>query len=159
MGGRKGRVDVAAAGRVMFSTVSEPPFAMSSRPDGRPACFLSFINEAGVAGSLVIGNKGADCDPCCCAARYGDFPAEADRGVAGGGIRASDNGSGDIDSASELSWMYKPPCWKFLLALFFELCASWMISATSFAGMTVLLRLACGFIAGDWRTVRVGFRN
>jgi len=36
---------------------------------------------------------------------YGDLLADPDLGVAGGGIRASDNGSGEIDSASELSWL------------------------------------------------------
>ena len=147
IGGSRGLVDVAASGSVMSSTTSDPPPAMCSSLRGRPACFLSFIKEAGVAGSFVIGNRGTDVDPICCAVRYGDFPAEADLGVAGGGIRASDKGSGDIDSASELSWLYaadNTPAREV-----FRFCASWIISATSFGGMTVLFRLDCGFIAGD----------
>ena len=112
MGGRDGRVEVifvTGAGRVMSSTTSPSASARSSdAPLGsvsplRLACFRSFISEAGVAGALSIGRRGADLDPAAIALRHGDLPAEVGRGVAGGGMRASDNGSGEIDSASELS--------------------------------------------------------
>lgn len=79
-------------------------------------------------------------------------------------MRASDRGSGEIDSASELSCACDPvnaPCKWTLFGFVFEVWASSMTSATSFGGITVLvgsLRLDCGFIAGDCRTVLVGFR-
>ena len=52
---------------------------------------------------------GADWDPGCFALRYGDLLEELDLGVAGGGIKMSDRGSGDIDPASELSLLYGRP--------------------------------------------------
>lgn len=70
-----------------------------------PACFRIFINDAGVAGSLSMASMGADWEPACFAARYGDLPADVDLGVAGGGINISDKGSGDTESASELFWL------------------------------------------------------
>lgn len=50
------------------------------------------------------------------AASGGDLLAEAEWGVTGGGISISDRGSGDIDSASELSKLMVPrglaiACW------------------------------------------------
>ena len=62
-----------------------------------------FISEAGVAASPLMATIGADWDPGCVALRYGDLLEELDLGVAGGGIKMSDRGSGDIDPASELS--------------------------------------------------------
>lgn len=87
----------------MSSWTSDPSTLMLPCLGRRPVGFRSFIREAGVAGSLLMGSSGADLDPTCWAVRYGDLPAVADFGVAGGGIRASDNASGEIDSASELS--------------------------------------------------------
>ena len=62
-----------------------------------------FINDAGVAGSPFASCKGAAWRPFCLALRYGDLLAEVDLGVAGGGIRISDNGSGETESGPELS--------------------------------------------------------
>lgn len=70
-----------------------------------PACLRIFINDAGVAGSLLAASSGADLEPFSFPVKYGDFPAEPGLGVAGGGIRASDKDSGETDSASELSWL------------------------------------------------------
>jgi len=103
IGGKLGFVDIAAAGWIMFDWISCPPPSTLPCFGVRPYGFLSFIRDAGVAGSLLMASSGADLDPTCCAVRYGDLPAVAEFGVAGGGIRASDNGSGEIDSASELS--------------------------------------------------------
>ena len=69
--------------------------------------FRIFIKEAGVAGASLAAIAGLDC--CCAppllAVRYGDLLAELDLGVAGGGIKISDRGSGDTESAPELSWL------------------------------------------------------
>ena len=66
-------------------------------------CFSILIKDAGVAGSLVIAGVEAGKYPARFACRYGDLPADPGLGVAGGGIKISERGSGDIDSASELS--------------------------------------------------------
>lgn len=68
-----------------------------------PACLRIFINDAGVAGSPLVSCKEAGWFPFCLALRYGDLLAELDLGVAGGGIRISDNGSGETESCPELS--------------------------------------------------------
>ena len=108
----------AGSGKTMSSIIcsmsASAIFACSFRLDGRcgpfaplPACFRIFINDAGVAGALSNIGKGAGTgwDPGCFAAKCGDLLAGVDLGVAGGGIKISDKGSGDIDSASELSWL------------------------------------------------------
>ena len=106
----------ASSGKAMSSMIcsisASAILACSFKLDGRcgplaplPACFRIFIKDAGVAGALsILGvGAGADCEAPCFAARYGDLLAGVDLGVAGGGISISDKGSGDIDSASELS--------------------------------------------------------
>lgn len=82
--------------------------------------------------------------------------------MAGGGINISDKGSGEIDPASELSWLCDKlklvPFADFLLVRVFDDCASSMTPETSFAGMAVLVEcffLLWGFIEGDCRTVRL----
>lgn len=162
IGGKFGLVDLTASDRIMSTWSCDSSLIMLPCFGGRPVSFLSFIKDAGVAGSLLMASSGADLDPIRWAARYGDLPAVADLGVAGGGIRASDNGSGDIDSASELSGLDgtgQTPACGVLAPGVLVFRASWIISATSFGGMTILFLLDCGFIAGDERTVRVGFRN
>ena len=57
----------------------------------------------GVAGSSAAVGTVALWFSGCFAVKYGDRLAGFDFGVAGGGIRISDKGSGDMDSASELS--------------------------------------------------------
>ena len=109
-------VAFAGSGKAISSIISSMSasavFACSFRLDGRcgplvplPACFRIFIKDAGVAGALSrLGvGAGAAWDPVCLAARYGDRLADVDLGVAGGGMSISDKGSGEIDSASELS--------------------------------------------------------
>lgn len=98
----------AESGAMMASIVcsssdsSRDVCSLRAEPAGFPAPLRSLINDAGVAGLLSMGGIGAECDPGL-ATICGDLLAEADFGVAGGGIRTSDSGSGDIDSASELS--------------------------------------------------------
>ncbi len=103
-----------AISSIICSISTSAILACSFRLDGRcgpfptlPACFRIFINDAGVAGSLPIVGVGAGAGPVpgCFAARYGDLLADVDLGVAGGGINISDKDSGDIDSASEVSWL------------------------------------------------------
>ena len=57
------------------------------------------------ASSAAIAGLGCWCPLAILAVRYGDLLAEIDLGVAGGGIKISDKGSGDTDSAPELSWL------------------------------------------------------
>ena len=78
-----------------------------------------------------------------CAAKRGERAVDRDRGVAGGGISASERGSGDTESASELE-------------TFLAFCASLKISWTSLEDTTPL---ACflfgrGFMAGECLIVR-----
>lgn len=117
-----------------------------------------------MTGLLSLGGMGADCDPGF-ATIWGDLLAEADFGVAGGGIRISDKDSGETDSASELSWLMAMGnfctgrCGTFVERLAFP--ASSMISETLFDGMLVLdscFFLVWGFIEGDCRTVRERLR-
>lgn len=70
-----------------------------------PFCFLIFINDAGVAGWLPEAEGASFATSACLPDRCGDLPEISDLGVAGGGIKISDKGSGDIDSAPELSCM------------------------------------------------------
>ena len=56
--------------------------------------------------SLAIETISPLLGPFCFASRYGDLLAEPDLGVAGGGISTSERGSGDTESAPELSWPY-----------------------------------------------------
>ncbi len=145
----------AGSGKAMSSIIcsmsASAILACSFRLDGRcgpftplPASFRIFINDAGVAGALsIIGEgTGTGCEAGCFAARYGDLLADMDLGVAGGGISISDNGSGDIDSASELSWLYGKGSFPSAVvgrALSgFDLRASSIIPATSLGGMVVL---------------------
>lgn len=99
---------LADSGRTMASIVcsssdsSNDVRSFKAEPAGLEVPLRIFINDAGVAGLSVVGGMGADWDPGF-AANCGDWVREADFGVAGGGIRISDNGSGDMDSASELS--------------------------------------------------------
>lgn len=114
MGGRSGLDVRAGSGRTMSSMIcsisASAREACSRRFEDEccllkalPACLRIFINEAGVAGSLLMASSGADFEPFSFPARYGDRPADPGLGVAGGGMRASDRDSGDTDSASELS--------------------------------------------------------
>ena len=137
----------AESGAIIFSIVCSSSdskrevCSFRAEPAGFLAALRILINDAGVAGLLSIGGIGADCDPGF-ATICGDLLEEMDFGVAGGGIRISDNGSGDIDSASELSWLVATGalprvCW---VALFDRLAfsASSMMSATLFGGILVL---------------------
>lgn len=74
------------------------------------ACFLIRIRDAGVAGSSLFSIVEAALEPCCFARIDGELLVALDLGVAGGGIRTSDKDSGEMDSASELSWLYGKGC-------------------------------------------------
>ena len=65
--------------------------------------FSILINDAGVAGSPFESTAIAAESSACLGGIWGDFPAELDLGVAGGGIKTSESGSGETESASELS--------------------------------------------------------
>lgn len=58
-----------------------------------------------MAGSSLLPLVEAAIEACCFARREGDLLVVPDLGVAGGGIRTSDKDSGEIDPASELSWL------------------------------------------------------
>ena len=78
--------------------------------EGLAVGFWMRIREAGVAGAflvvvVVVVDGGAGGVFFLCAARWGDFPTEPGRGVAGGGMRISLSASGDMDPVSELSWL------------------------------------------------------
>jgi len=94
------------------------------------------------------------------ASRYGDLLAELDLGVAGGGMRISDRGSGETESAPELSWQYGRGSfpWDARVAGV-DFCTSSMMPDISFTGIMVLegCFFLCGFIAGDCLTARAGF--
>ena len=107
------------------------------------ASFWIRISDAGVAGESLIGAVGADWDPFARPERSGDRAVDRDRGVAGGGISASERGSGETESASELE-------------TFFAFCASLKISLTSFEDIAPLacFFLGKGFIAGECLMVR-----
>jgi len=122
-------------------------------------CLRTLMSDAGVAGSPLTSCADASGGCPCLASRYGDLPAELDLGVAGGGIKTSDNGSGETESGPELSWLYGIGSLPSLLWADFDFRASSMMPETSFAGMTVLegCFFLCGFIAGDCLTARAGF--
>lgn len=162
--------DFAESGRTMASIVcsscdsNRDDCSFKAEPADLPAPLRILINDAGVTGLLSVGGMGADCDPGF-ATIGGDLLPEADFGVAGGGIKISDNDSGDIDSASELSWLMATGsfstgcCVAFSARLAFP--ASSMISEIRFEGILVLevcFFLVCGFVEGDCRTVREWLR-
>ena len=97
------------SGRVMASIVcsscasSMDVCSFNAEPAGRLAALRILINDDGVAGLSSVASTGAACDPDVAALIWGDLLAEADLGVAGGGIKTSESGSGEMDSASELS--------------------------------------------------------
>lgn len=97
------------SGEVMVSIVcsscasSIDVCSFSVEPVDLLAALRILINDDGVAGLSSVAGNGAECGPDEAAAIWGDLLAEADFGVAGGGIKTSDRGSGDMDSASELS--------------------------------------------------------
>lgn len=81
--------------------------------------------------------------------------------MAGGGIKTSDEGSGEVEPASELSWLRDRPDAAAIgdeeVGLF-DLCAFSMMPETSLGGMTALetsFFRFWGFMDGDWRTARV----
>lgn len=155
------------SGEVMVSIVcsscasSNNVCSFSVEPVGLLAALRILINDDGVAGLSSVAGNGAECGPDEAAAIWGDLLAEADLGVAGGGIKTSDSGSGDMDSPSELSRLREVGplllvcclIWRELLAF----SASSMIPFTLLGGMLVLdscFFLDCGFIEGDCRTAR-----
>lgn len=161
---------LAGSGNAMASIVcsssdsNRDVCSFKADPAGRPTAFRIFISDAGVAGLSLIRGMGADWNPGF-ATICGDLLAEADLGVEGGGIRISERGSGDIDSASELSWPIPtesmPPvcCIAFVERLAFS--ASSTIPDTLLLGILVFEEcffFGCGFIAGDCRTDRDGAR-
>ena len=89
----------AGAGSVdPFIGNSDAPLAAAA-PEPEPEPDLAmFMSDAGVAGALAA----RDCWSWLCGVRYGDRPAEADRGAEGGSMpwpRASKSGSGESESA------------------------------------------------------------
>ena len=93
----------------------------------------------------------------CLAEIWGDFPAELDLGVAGGGMSTSEMGSGEIESASELSWLYGSG--SLLMALVAEVTPAGFVGSAfsmmvdisfgvSFEVEPCFLR-CCDFIIGD----------
>lgn len=112
-GVRAGRFEdvLEVSGEVMASIVcsscasSMDVCSFSAEPVERLAALRILINDDGVAGLSSVAGIGADCGPEVAGTIWGDLLAEADLGVAGGGIKTSDNGSGEMDSASELSWL------------------------------------------------------
>lgn len=114
IGVRAGFELFAGSGRVMSSIAPAASISASEACSFKPedpcrlvaailAPFLILISDAGVAGSSGIEVVGAELEVRFFASKEGDWPAVLDLGVAGGGINISDSGSGEIDSASELS--------------------------------------------------------
>lgn len=97
------------------------------------------------------------------AVRYGDLLAELDLGVAGGGIRTSVRGSGETESAPELSWLYgreRLPSAPGDMPFDLPFRASLRTRSISLGGMMVLegcFLLDWGFTTGDCRTALAGF--
>ena len=110
-GVRAGRFDdgLEASGKVMASIVrsscasSMDVCSFNAEPAGRLAALRILINDAGVAGLSSVAGIGAACGPDVAPLIWGDLLAEADLGVAGGGIKTSESGSGEMEPASELS--------------------------------------------------------
>ena len=175
MGVRAGFAAFAGSGKTMSSIASSTSTSASDACSLRLdlacrlvapflACCLILINDAGVAGSSGIEAVGTGFVVGCFASKEGDWPAVLDLGVAGGGINISESDSGEIDSASELSWVYGSGGLTELMAplalpaLFFDACS--MILETSRRGIVVLevcFFLLCGFIAGDCLIDLAGF--
>src|SRR5271170_2340998 len=87
---------------------------------------------------------------------FGDLPA--DRGTVGGGIRASERGSGDTESGPDPRLL--PPD-SLLRALDSRLEAAALSSGTTSGSLPVVklcLRRPCGLTSGDCRTLRAGVR-
>ena len=110
LGSRRGMSSMICSISASAREVASARVWLVEEEEGLAVGFWMRIREAGVAGAflvvvVVVVDGGAGGVFFLCAARWGDFPTEPGRGVAGGGMRISLSASGDMDPVSELSWL------------------------------------------------------
>ena len=124
---------------------------------------LMFMSDDGVTGALAardcgvvwFGSPAGGCTwPLLWGVRYGEWPAELERGAAGGGMpwrSASSNGSGDSDSDSDVVREWE--CGSLsACAGAMPAAADLSDGASKWAEAADRFRRRCPRMAGDWRT-------